>query len=124
MVTSIEVEAPAETVWGLISDFARWPEWGPTVSGVESESTSVGPGITGSVVTPPGIRLPFLITEFVAGERWSWDVAGVEATGHVVIPAGEHRCRVEFSVPVVFFPYVAVLRMGLRRLKQLAETIR
>lgn len=119
--TSIEIETPAHVAWALISEFEHWPEWGPTVTRVISEADSVAQGVTGKVQTLGGALLPFEITDLSDGRRWSWKVAGVEATGHEVEKIAPDRCRVVFTVPAVFFPYVAVLKLGLRRLKALAE---
>jgi hypothetical protein len=63
-----------------------------------------------------------VITEATGGESWAWRVGGVEATTHRVVDLGGRRSRLEFTVPVVFVPYVAVLRVGLRRIKAIAES--
>lgn len=122
-VRAIDIDASPHRVWKLISEFEYWPSWGPTVSGVRSESTVVAPGVSGQVRTPVGFWLPFVITEVVPGHSWSWRVAGVPATGHTVVPTGVDSCRLEFSVPWPFLPYVTVLRAGLRRVASLARDL-
>jgi uncharacterized protein YndB with AHSA1/START domain len=65
------IEAPAETVWNVMTALDKWPKWGPTVSG--AELTSAGPlrlGSRGKVWTPAGVPLPFEITEFEPGRMW------------------------------------------------------
>ncbi len=119
--SEIVIEAPADAVWSLLTEFASWPEWGPTVSRVDSQASSVAPGVTGRVKTVGGLWLPFAITEVEPGRSWTWKVAGVPATGHRVAQLANGRTRVRFTVPVAFAPYVVVLRAGLRRLKRLAE---
>jgi hypothetical protein len=119
--SAIDIGAPGDAVWTIITDFDRWPEWGPTVRAVIASASSVAAGVTGKVQTPVGIWLPFQITEVDAGRSWGWDVAGIAATGHEVIATGPASCRLEFSVPWPAAPYVAVLRPGLRRVKRLAE---
>lgn len=116
-----DIRAPAEEVWSLITEFGLWPEWGPTVKTVRSTQEAVAPAVEGIVVTPLGLALPFVITEFQPGVSWSWRVAGVTATGHRVIPTGEETCRLEFSVPWPFALYAVVLYVGLSRVKRLAE---
>jgi len=118
---SIEVGAAVDEVWRLISEFEQWPAWGPTVLAVESDATAVGPGVTGRVKTAAGFWLPFEITEVEPGRSWNWKVAGIPATGHRVESLGDGSGRVEFTAPIVIYPYVVVLRRGLRRLKELAE---
>ena len=44
---SIEVNAAADGVWRLLTEFDQWPKWGPTVVDVESEAATVAPGVTG-----------------------------------------------------------------------------
>ena len=41
----LEVAAPPDVVWALLSDFARWPEWNPAVSDVQVD----GPLTPGTV---------------------------------------------------------------------------
>ena len=41
----VEVAAPPEVVWALLSDFAGWPAWNPVVSDVEVD----GPLAPGTV---------------------------------------------------------------------------
>jgi hypothetical protein len=62
----------------------------------------------------------FEITDWQAGRRWSWRVAGLPATGHVVAAVGPSRCRVTFTVPAWAPFYVPVCRAALRRLRDLA----
>ena len=119
---AIDIEVPVELAWAIITEFEQWPLWGPTVRRVAVDEPRVAAGITGKVQTAVGVWLPFEITEVDPGRAWSWKVAGIPATGHAVSPTGRSSCRLEFSVPWPAAPYVAVLRIGLRRVKYLAET--
>jgi uncharacterized protein YndB with AHSA1/START domain len=118
------IGAPAERVWDLLVDTARWPAWGPTVSGAEIATggvgTRIGPGATGRVRTSLGPSLPFVIEDFDPGRRWTWAVAGVSATGHRVDPLDDGSCRVTFEVPRWAPPYLAVCWLALRRIEALA----
>jgi uncharacterized protein YndB with AHSA1/START domain len=121
-----EVAAPAEQVWDLLVDTARWPAWGPTVAGAEvlagADGTRIGPGARGRVRTSLGPTLPFEVRAFEPGRRWTWAVAGVPATGHRVEPLGPGRCRVTFEVPTWAAPYLLVCRQALVRIERLATT--
>jgi uncharacterized protein YndB with AHSA1/START domain len=119
---SVEIDAPADKVWQLLTEFRFWPQWGPTVRRVETKSAEVAPGVTGRVQTVVGIWLPFEITDVEPMRSWDWRVAGIKATGHEVSPISPERTWVQFTVSAYVGPYVAVLRRGLRRLKALAET--
>lgn len=126
------LDVPAESVWAALVDIRLWPRWGPSVRGAHLDRTGagphgagphgagghlIGPGSTGRVRTAVGISLPFEVTDFEPGRRWSWKVAGVEATGHRVEPDGAGRCRAVIEVPgwaPVYAPlcWVALGRLG------------
>ena len=120
--TTRQIDAPARVVWRLIAEFELWPSWGPTVNDVITEASVVAPGVQGLVVTPVGVSLPFVITRVEPGASWYWRVAGVKATGHRVIATGPETCRLEFSVPWPFAAYIPILRLGLAKVKSLAES--
>jgi hypothetical protein len=119
--TAVEIAAPAAAAWALLTDTRRWPGWGPSVTAVECAESFIGPGTVGWVRTIAGVRLPFRITEFAAGRRWCWDVAGIPATGHRVEPLGPVRCRVVFEVPLLAAPYLAVCRLAAERIRRILE---
>jgi uncharacterized protein YndB with AHSA1/START domain len=121
METSVEIPAPAAAAWKLLTDTSRWPEWGPSVCRVESAQQYIGPGSTGRVRTIIGVWLPFRVTQFVAGHRWDWEVAGIPATGHRVESLGPDRCRVVFQVPLLATPYLAVCRLAAHRIRNILE---
>ena len=123
------VTAPVDVVWDLLTDTRRWPQWGPTVRGVDVESDRIGPGSCGRVTTVAGLRLPFRVTAFDDDDdpdrSWTWQVAGVPATGHRVEPVEPLTggiSRVSIGVPWPAAPYLLVVWEGLRRLARLAET--
>lgn len=118
----IEIEASAADVWRLLADFRHWPEWGPTVRGVEADVDAIAPGVTGRVETVVGLWLPFEIGSVEPERFWDWSVAGISATGHRLEPRSARACAVEFSAPTFAAPYRLVLSAGLRRLKALAES--
>ena len=91
------------------------------MTAVEASADRVAPGVTGRVRTPIGVWLPFRMTDVEEGRGWSWEVAGIGATGHVVTGTGPASCRLELSVPWPAAPYVAVLRIALGRIKRMAE---
>lgn len=119
--SEIDIRAPADRVWRLLTEFRSWPGWGPSVRDVESDAEAVAPGVTGRVHTALGVWLPFAIDDFEEGRYWDWSVAGLRATGHRVSPLSAHRTRVVFTVSRRYLPYVPVLAWGLRRLKRIAE---
>lgn len=128
--------APPAAVWDVLVDTEAWPRWGPTVAAVELEDgsghgpggTRIGAGSRGRVRTPVGLWLPFAVTQWVAGERWAWRVAGVPATSHAVRPTdtgtgagGGTGSEVVMAVPWWAPAYLAVCEVGVRRVARLAE---
>jgi len=115
-----DIDAPAPVLWELLADPERWSSWGPTVRGAVLEDHQLRLGSRGTVTTVVGLRLPFEITAFEGGVRWAWRVAGVPATDHTVASLGPDRCRVGLGAPWAAAPYLAVCRMALSRLDELA----
>lgn len=123
LYTAKDLSIRAEVVWDLLVDTATWPEWGPSVRGVDFEPRYLFDRCRGEVRTVGGVRLPFEVTEFEDGRRWAWEVAGVPATDHVVTPLGEDRCRLAFGAPALAFPYLGVCRLAIARIGSLAGTL-
>lgn len=113
-----EVDAPAERLWDLLTDTDEWPEWGPLVAGVVSDDRRIRTGTTGTVATSFGVDLPFEVASCV-GFRWTWEIAGITATGHRVEPL-DGNCRVVFEVPMVAAGYAPVCVVALRDLAERA----
>lgn len=121
---SVERRMPArsESAWWVLTDLDAWPRWGPTVRRAELDRAGpLGLGSRGRVWTPVGIPLPFVVTEFEDGREWAWQVAGIPATRHSVLPDGD-GCRVAFGVPIWAPAYLAVCAVALKRIEDLAVT--
>lgn len=116
----LDVEAPLAVTWQLLTDVDRWPDWGPTVAGASLDGPFLT-GTTGRVQVTGGPTLRFQLTGVVPERRWAWRVGGVRATSHVLSDRGASGCRVDIGVPVWATPYLTVCRIGLGRLKELAE---
>ena len=114
-----EVPVDAHTAWSLLVDVERWPEWGPSIRAAGLDGERLELGATGWVRTPIGVRLPFEVTAFDDGSRWSWKVAGVPATDHRVRPLGPTTCAVGFGVPRIAAPYTIVCRRALATIDRL-----
>jgi hypothetical protein len=69
--TTIGIQAKRETVWGILCDVARWPEWNTTVTKVEGECR---PGGTVTIHTKlnPGRTFPVTVREFTPPSRMVW----------------------------------------------------
>lgn len=114
------IDAPVSVIWHLLTAVEHWPAWGPSVRSAVVDGGVIAAGASGSVTTVGGLQLPFVITTFVDGASWSWDVAGVGATEHRVDVLDDGRCRVRFGVPWPATPYLVVCHAALRRLEAVA----
>lgn len=90
--TTRHIEAPPDTVWEVMADVARWPEWTPTIDSVELENP--GPLRAGSRAEVRQPRLPratWTVTEVVNGRRFTWEATGPgmrTVARHEVVPDG------------------------------------
>lgn len=112
----IKVPCSRERAWELLIDVQAWPVWGPSVREVRSEARFIRRGSRGEVRVPLGLWLPFEVTSFEPLRRWSWRVAGIEATGHEVISAGPAQSIIGMDVPLWAAPYGVVCAIALRRM--------
>ena len=127
---SRRIAASTEDVWALLTDTSRWPDWGPSITGVEPAAARPGPA---PGPHPEGLRpaaaarsapswarrCQYTVTAFEPGRYWSWSVAGIPATGHRVIPHGG-GCLVTFTVPWWAPAYLPVCTLALHRIERLA----
>jgi hypothetical protein len=98
--TEIEIDAPAEMVWRVLTDFAAYPEWNPFVRRAEGE-VKVGARLRISIAPPGGRAMSFRPTVLVADPdrelRWlgRLGVPGLFDGEHsfVIEPVGEGRVR-------------------------------
>jgi len=113
-------DAPPEVVWERYADLRRWSQWSPQVSAVESSGTTLKKGLTGTVIGPLGIEVPFEVVE-VGIRSWAWVVhwAGLDLhLDHKVLPFGggaETELHMRGPAPVVV-AYAPFARIALRRL--------
>lgn len=90
--TRVEIAAPAARVWGVLTDFARFPEWNPFITRIEGVAE---PGALLRIeIRPPGkSAMTFRPRILVArpGKELRW-------LGHLLVPGifdGEHAFELE-----------------------------
>jgi uncharacterized protein YndB with AHSA1/START domain len=118
---SIDIDAPVEAVWAVLSDVERWPEWTATMRSVRRSRT--GPLTVGEQVVIEQPRLPRLtwtVTEVVPGRSFSWTAGSAVARGvgeHVLTPRRGGGCTATLRLRQVgpAGPLVAVVSRGLTR---------
>lgn len=114
------LDASPDVVWRLLTDVDAWPVWGPTVARARIDGGQVVQGARGTVWTPLGVPLPFVIDDVDPEHRWSWTVAGVPATSHAVEPV-LGGCVASMSAPLWAPGYLPVLDVALRRIERMAR---
>jgi hypothetical protein len=100
ITTSIDIAAPTEVVWRVLTDFDRYPEWNPFIPRIEGTPR---PGARLRVrLAPPGGRAmtfrPTVLAAVPGGElRWLGRllVAGLFDGEHslTLTPTGQDSCR-------------------------------
>ena len=93
-VTTRHIDAPAQSLWEVLFDVARWPEWTPTIDSVELLDD--GPLQVGSRARIRQPRLPratWQVTEVVEGRSFTWEATGSpdRAPLPVALEYGEER---------------------------------
>ena len=87
---TIEISAPPERIWAIMSDVVRWPEWTTSVTSVEV--LDGGPFRVGTRARVKQPRLPaavWTVTAVDPGRRFTWEsvVPGLTSVG-------DHRIEV------------------------------
>ncbi|GJQ59414.1 MAG: SRPBCC family protein [Candidatus Scalindua sp. AMX11] len=116
-----DMDVSSETVWDIITDTARWIEWGPSIMAVECQDRYIQKRSRGRVQTAIGLWVHYEITAFDEGKYWSWRVFGIPATGHRVVPQGDDICRLIFEMPFLAAPYAYVCKIALKRIARIVE---
>lgn len=88
LTTEIEIDAPTEIVWEVLTDLARYPEWNPFITSAEGR-VEVGQRLTNRLQPPGGRAMTFrpTVTEVDPGRVFEW-------LGHLGVPGlfdGRHR---------------------------------
>jgi hypothetical protein len=89
--TAIDIDAPADVVWAVISDFAGYPEWNPFMLEIVGERTP-GTRLTVTMQNPGGRPTRFRPTVLESPAR------SLRWIGHVLVPGifdGAHEIRVD-----------------------------
>ncbi len=98
-VITVEIDAPPERVWDVMTDVGRWPEWTGTVTSVAR--LDGGPLRLGSRARLEQPKLPpteYVVTELEPGRSFTWEATspGVRITArHDVdaLPGGGTQVR-------------------------------
>jgi ribosome-associated toxin RatA of RatAB toxin-antitoxin module len=99
--TTIDIPAPAQRVWEVISDVARWHEWTPSITSIERRDDGpFGVGSRARVRQPKFPAAFWKVTSFEPGTGFDWVSAGpgFRAVGGHWIEPTETGSRATLSV--------------------------
>jgi hypothetical protein len=91
ILTEIEINASAEKVWSVLSDFERFPEWNPFVIKVEGKPLK-GETLKIDVQLPDSLKLKFTPEVLVAEPNKELRWVGTMPLGMF---SGEHFYKIE-----------------------------
>jgi hypothetical protein len=122
ITTTIDIDAPAARVWGILTDFPAYPSWNPfvrSIAGVQDVGATLSVTVQPSGASPMSFKPRLIVYEPCSELRWR---------GQVLMPGifdGEHSFqfspigpgRVRFDHCEIFTGILAALifRGGLRR---------
>jgi uncharacterized membrane protein len=90
LAVTISIEAPADSVWRVLADVERWPEWTSSMTSLERlDRAPLGVGSRVRIRQPRLRPATWTITDWVPGERFTWVMRaiGVRITaGHSIRP--------------------------------------
>jgi uncharacterized membrane protein len=119
--SSVEVGAPAATVWAVYADVERWPEWTASMTRIEAlDGPELAVGKRYAIKQPRLPRLVWEVSELTPGASWTWrqgSPGGLTLGVHEVVPLGPDRTlvrqRIDQRGPIGAL--VGVLMRGLTR---------
>ncbi|QGG94314.1 SRPBCC family protein [Actinomarinicola tropica] len=130
--TSIDIGAPAATVWRVFADVERWPTWTESVTAVEPlDGSDLAVGRRFALRQPGMPRLVWEIASLDPGRGWVWSQSspGARTTAfHEVVALDDGRTRVRQGVdqrgPLGMLVGLAMRRTSRRFLRMEAEGLR
>ena len=89
--TSIDIDAPAQTVWAVLDELASYPEWNEMLPDIAGRTT-VGGQVTTTFVRPntPVMKISPKITRIVAARELRWLTQAPDPS----VFSGEHIFRI------------------------------
>jgi uncharacterized membrane protein len=130
--SSIEVDAPASTVWDVFADVERWSEWTASIERIVAlDAPAIEVGKRFEIKQPRMPKLVWEVTEVDPGTSWTWRQRSLGATtfaSHEVVPieAGRTlvRQRIDQRGPVGVLTGALMSRLTKRYLELEAQGLK
>jgi hypothetical protein len=109
--TTIGIRAKPATVWAILTDASRYPEWNPTVTAVEGR-VATGERVTLRARINPGRAFPLTVAALEPGRRMVWRGGmplGLFTGERIFLLAPKGDGSVEFSMRETFTGLLAPL---------------
>lgn len=129
---SVDIDAPVPTVWEVVSDVDRWPEWTASIRSVRRSRT--GPLTVGERVVVAQPRLPtvtYTVTAVDPGLAFTWEAGNAVSRGvgeHVLTPRVGGGCTATLRVvqhgPAAPLAAVLLRRIARRYVRMEAEGLK
>jgi uncharacterized membrane protein len=108
--TSIEIAAPSDRTWAVLSAVSNWPQWAPTVTSVEPlDQRELQVGGRYRLTQPKLGTAVWTVTAVEPGRQFTWESrsSGVRAVASHVVegtggPTSAVTLRVALSGPLAF----------------------
>jgi uncharacterized membrane protein len=118
-VATVDIAAPPELVWEVVSNVEHWPDWTRSVRWVRRLED--GPLMTGSkakISQPKVPTVDWVVTELEPGRSFTWVSGGrgvLTTARHVVepLPGGDSHVRLSVEQGGLLGPLVSRLYRGL-----------
>jgi uncharacterized membrane protein len=96
--SSVEVAAPAATVWAVYADVERWPEWTASMTRIEAlDGPDLAVGKRFAIKQPRLPPLVWTVSALEPGAAWTWQQGapgGLTLAVHEVVALGPERTLV------------------------------
>lgn len=128
---TIDIDAPPEKVWEVMTDIERWPGWTESVHDAAITSDGpFGPGSTAQLDLAGARPSTWIVTEFGEGRTFTWEsrAPGVHSVASHTVEAREGGSRVTLwarnggIVATLLTPYL--IYVGKRNLKWESEGLK
>lgn len=129
--TTVDIDAPVDTVWRVLADVGRWPEWTASVNEVDrlpGENLVVGARYR---IRQPRLRPGvWTVTEWLPGVSFTWESLqpGVRLIAKHALEREGSKCRVHlditFTGPMGWLFYRLSRTTTLRYMSMEAEGLR